>query len=76
MRPSERIMTPLFLFCIWSNVTVVEVNKYNNIIQMEEYPKFSRLQYHMIQMVALQSYIPDKHFSGNLCNIILFPTDH
>lgn len=76
MRPSKRIMTPLFLFGIWSNVTLVEVNKHNNIIQMEQYPKFSRLRYHMIQMFALKSYTPDKHFSDNLFDLILFPTEH
>lgn len=72
MRPSKRIMTPLFLFGIWSNVTVVE----DNIIKIEQYPKFSRLRYHMIQMFALKSYIPDKHFSDNLFDLVLFQTVH
>lgn len=76
MRPSKRIMTPLFLFGIWSNVTVVEENKHNNIIKIEQYPKFSRLRYHMIQMFALKSYIPDKHFSDNLFDLVLFQTVH
>lgn len=70
-------MTLLFLFGIWSNVTVVEENKHNNIIKIEEYPKlFSRLRYHMIQMFALKSYIPDEHFSDNLFDLVLFQTEH
>lgn len=62
MRPSKRIMTLLFLFGIWSNVTVVEENKHNNIIKIEQYPKFSRLRYHMIQMFALNLIYPINTF--------------
>lgn len=37
-----------FLFGIWFNVIVVEENKYNNIIKIEQYFKFLCLWYYMI----------------------------
>lgn len=76
MRPSKRIMTPLF---IWYLVHVqrnrsTEVNKCDNstiILKEQDFKLFN-----MIHMFVLKSYIPDTNFLYNLIDIVLLPTEH